>query len=65
MNSILRKTMKIGEISMEEAKRKLRNFLICVVMSAVLLGIIYYFTDVNSTKNVSDGTLVYAISEEV
>lgn len=43
---------------MEEARRKLRVFLICVVMTAVLIGVIYYFTDVYGTSDVSEGTLV-------
>lgn len=50
---------------MEEARRKLRVFLICVVMAAVLIGVIYYFTDVYGTSDVSEGTLVkgYAYPE--
>ena len=43
---------------MEEARRKLRIFLICVVMTAVLVGMIYYFTDVYGSEDVSEGTLV-------
>lgn len=50
---------------MEEARRKLRIFLICVVMTAVLVGVIYYFTDVYGTSTISEGTLVHHISEEV
>ena len=50
---------------MEEAKRKLRIFLICVVMSAVLVGVIYYFTDVYGTSDISDGTLVRCLCEDV
>lgn len=45
---------------MDEAGRKLRVFIICVVMSAVLIGAIYYFTDVYGTSDVSEGTLVKA-----
>lgn len=45
---------------MEEARRKLRVFLICVVMAAVLIGVIYYFTDVYGSSDVSEGTLVKA-----
>ena len=43
---------------MEEARRKLRVFLICVVLAAVLIGMIYYFTDVYGISDVSEGTLV-------
>lgn len=49
---------------MEEARRKLRIFLICVVMAAVLVGMIYYFTDVYSNGDVSEGTLVMHQIEE-
>ena len=50
---------------MEEARRKLRNFLICVVMSAVLLGVIYYFSDIYESTNVSEGTLVELMDSEM
>lgn len=43
---------------MEEARRKLRVCLICVVMAAVIVGIIYYVGAVNTEKQVNDGTLV-------
>lgn len=43
---------------MEEDRRKIRIFLICIVMTAVLVGIIYYVTDVYSSKGISEGTLV-------
>ena len=46
---------------MEEARRKLRIFLICVVMAAVAVGAIYYFTDVYSGNDVIEGTLVKVI----
>lgn len=49
---------------MEEARRKMRIFLICVVMAAVLVGMIYYFTDVYGSEDVSEGTLVMNQSEE-
>lgn len=49
---------------MEEARRKLRIFLICVVMAAVLVGMIYYFTDVYEGMDVSEGTLVMHQIEE-
>ena len=49
---------------MEEARRKLRIFLICVVMAAVLVGMIYYFTDVYEDVDVNEGTLVMHQIEE-
>lgn len=50
---------------MEETRRKLRNFLIGIVMAAVLVGVIYYFTDVYESGGVSEGTLVKCLCEEV
>ena len=49
---------------MDEARRKLRIFLICVVMSAVLLGVVYYYTDIHKSTDVSDGTLVELTASE-
>lgn len=50
---------------MEEARRKLRIFLICVVAAAVMVGAVYYFTDIYGSQDVSEGTLVQKISEEI
>lgn len=50
---------------MEEAKRKLRIFLVCVVMAAVMIGLIYYFTDVYGSQPVNDGILVRCVCEEI
>lgn len=49
---------------MEEARRKLRIFLICVVMTAVLIGVIYYFTDIYGNADISEGTLVKRVCEQ-
>ena len=43
---------------MEEVRKKIRIFLIGIVMTAVLVGMIYYFTDVYGSDIVSEGTLV-------
>ena len=43
---------------MDEARKKLRVCLICVV----IVGVIYYFGDVRNAENVNEGTLV-TISE--
>lgn len=50
---------------MEEARKKLRIFLVCVVMAAVLVGIIYYFTDIYDSQSVSEGILVKCNCEEI
>lgn len=49
---------------MEEIRKKLRIFLICVVMAAVLVGVIYYFTDIYQEQIVTDGILVKCECEE-
>ena len=43
---------------MDEARKKLRVCLICVVAVAVIVGCIYYFGSVRVQNNVSEGTLV-------
>ncbi len=50
---------------MEEARRKLRIWLLFVVALAVVVGCVYYFNDVKSKENNSDGTLVKAQWEDV
>lgn len=44
---------------MDEARKKLRVCLLCVVAAAVIIGLVYYFRDVRSVESVTDGTLVY------
>lgn len=63
--TILKKTIRIGVTGMEEARRKMRIFLVCIVAAAVLVGMIYYFTDVYGNADVNEGTLVQYVSEEV
>lgn len=43
---------------MEEARKKLRICLMFVVAAAVIIGAVYYFTDVKSGHDMSGGTLV-------
>ena len=43
---------------MEEARKKLRVCLICVVAVAVVVGVVYYFHDLGGGKEVSEGTLI-------
>lgn len=45
---------------MDEARKKLRVCLICVVAVAVIVGLIYYFSEMNDKNKVSEGTLVMA-----
>lgn len=43
---------------MEEARKRLRMCLIFVVVLAVIVGCIYYFSDIGKNENISEGTLV-------
>lgn len=43
---------------MNEARRKLRICLVCIVVAAVVVGFIYYFHDVRGNERISEGTLV-------
>ncbi len=43
---------------MDNARRKLRVCLICVVMAAVVIGLIYYFNDMRDHGKINEGTLV-------
>ena len=43
---------------MEQAKRRIRICLICVVAAAVLTGMIYYFAECNAAERETEGTLV-------
>lgn len=43
---------------MDEAKKKLRICLLCVVIAAVIAGCIYYIGKEHSEKIISEGTLV-------
>lgn len=48
---------------MDEARKKLRVCLICVVAVAVIIGCIYYFNDVRGKTDVNEGTLIMTESE--
>lgn len=50
---------------MDAARRKLRICLILVVLAAVVVGVIYYFTDVYGHDQVSEGTLVRKTQERM
>lgn len=43
---------------MDNARRKLKVCLICVVMAAVVVGLIYYFNDTQDRGKINEGTLV-------
>lgn len=49
---------------MDEARKKLRVCLICVVSAAVLMGCIYYFLSAGDDGTVNEGTLVCRELEE-
>lgn len=43
---------------MEKSRKRVRVCLFCVVLTAVLIGFIYYFTNVKNTKAIDDGVLI-------
>lgn len=45
---------------MEKAKRRVRICLLCVVIVAVVMGILYYYHDMNKDGVQAEGTLVMA-----
>lgn len=45
---------------MEKAKRRVRICLLCVVMIAVVMGILYYYHGLNEEGIQAEGTLVSA-----
>ncbi|GLG91292.1 hypothetical protein [Sellimonas catena] len=49
---------------MEQAKRRIRICLICVVTSAVILGILYYVMSQQRPVSEENGTLVSVSMEE-
>ena len=49
---------------MEKAKRRVRICLLCVVIIAVVMGILYYYHGLNEERNVNEGTLVNLCQNE-
>lgn len=43
---------------MEKSRKKLRVCLFLVVLAAVIIGLVYYFTTTGSTVGVDDGVLI-------
>lgn len=43
---------------MEKARRWIRACLVCVVLTAVVVGMIYYFGEVRGTGDTTEGTLI-------
>lgn len=50
---------------MEEARKKLRICLLLVVAAAVIIGAVYYFNDVRNSGDMSGGTLVKTMEENL
>ncbi len=48
---------------MDEARKKIRVCLICVVSVAVIMGFIYFFLSAGDSSKISEGTLVYQSKE--
>ena len=45
---------------MEKAKKRVRVCLLCVVIIAVVMGILYYYHELNEEGSRAEGTLVSA-----
>ena len=45
---------------MEKAKKRVRICLLCIVMLAVIMGILYYYHGLNEEQIQAEGTLVSA-----
>lgn len=43
---------------MEKSRKRLRVCLFCIVLAAVAVGMIYYFTDVRNKGEIDDGVLI-------
>lgn len=44
---------------MEKAKKRVRLCLVCVVMIAVIVGIVYYYNEMGDEASQDSGTLVW------
>lgn len=53
-----------GGVGMDEARKKLRICLICIVIAAVVVGCIYYYKDVRGGRGMMEGTLVLTEMEK-
>ena len=50
---------KAGGVPMDEARKKLRICLLCVVSAAIIMGVLYCILAAGDGSSVSEGTLVY------
>ena len=44
---------------LERRKKYIWGCVLCVVLTALLIGVIYYYNDVRGTDQVSEGTLIW------
>ncbi len=43
---------------MEKSRKRLRVCLFCIVLLAIAVGLIYYFSDVRNVNEIEDGVLI-------
>lgn len=43
---------------MNEPERKIRTCLFCILIAALVIGVIYFFTEVENAKNIEKGVLI-------
>ena len=46
---------------MERRKKYIWGCVLCALLTAVLIGMIYYYNDVRGTDQVSEGTLIWQV----
>ncbi len=45
---------------MDKGRRGLRICLLCVVLVAIIVGLVYYYHQMEHSQGISEGTLVYS-----
>ncbi len=47
---------------MEKERKKVRVCLFCVVLIAIAVGLVYYFSDVRKTETIDTGVLITGVN---
>lgn len=60
MQSFLHTNLEKEGDGMESAKRRIRVIMVCVVLTAVIIGMVYYYHETQNQTVVERGTLIAA-----